>query len=128
MALVTGDVDSMFTSPSTTLALETAGKLRMLAIAGPRRDPHFLDVPTLQEAGLPGFESDTWFGLMVAAHTPPDVLAKIRADAVNAMHSPAVIKRITDIGSIPVGNSSEEFSKAILSDYEIFKQVIANAK
>jgi tripartite-type tricarboxylate transporter receptor subunit TctC len=128
MALVTGDVDSMFTSPSTTLPLETAGKLRVLAIAGPRRDAHFPDVPTLQEAGLPGFESNTWFGLMVAAHTPPDVLAKIRTDAVNAMHSPAVIKRITDIGSIPVGNTSDEFSKAILSDYEIFKRVIANAK
>lgn len=128
MSLVTGDVDSMFSSPSTTLPLETAGKLRMLAMAGPKRDPHFPDVPTLQEAGLPGFESNTWFGLMVAAHTPPEVLAKIRTDVVNVMHSPAVIKRIADIGSIPVGNTSEEFSKAILSDYEIFKQVIANAK
>jgi tripartite-type tricarboxylate transporter receptor subunit TctC len=128
MSLVTGDVDSMFSSPSTTLPLETAGKLRMLAMAGPRRDPHFPDVPTLQEAGLPGFESNTWFALLVAAHTPPDVLAKIRTDIVNAMHSPAVIKRITDIGSIPVGNSPEEFSKVIASDYDVFRQVIANAK
>jgi len=128
MALVTGDVDSMFTSPSTTLPLETAGKLRVLAIAGPRRDPHFPEVPTLQEAGLAGFESNTWFGLIVAGRTPPDVLAKIRTDVVSAMHSPAVIKRIRDIGSIPVGNTFEEFSKAILSDYEIFGRVIANAK
>lgn len=128
MSLVTGDVDSMFSSPSTTLPMEIDGKIRMLAIAGPNRDPHFPDAPTLAEAGLPGFESNTWFGLLLAAHTPPDILAKIRTDVVKAMHSPAVVKRIKDIGSIPVGNTPEEFRKAILSDYDVFGRVIANAK
>jgi tripartite-type tricarboxylate transporter receptor subunit TctC len=128
MSLVTGDVDSMFSSPSTTLPLETDGKIRVLAVAGPKRDSHVPDAPTLEEAGLPGFESNTWFGLLAAAQTPPDILAKIRADAVKAMHSPGVLKRITDIGSVPVGNTAEEFKKAILSDYDIFGRVIANAK
>jgi tripartite-type tricarboxylate transporter receptor subunit TctC len=85
-------------------------------------------VPTLAESGLPGFESNTWFALIAAAKTPPNVLAKIRVDAVKAMRSPTVLKRINDIKSIPVGNSPEEFRKTILSDYEVFGKVIAASK
>jgi tripartite-type tricarboxylate transporter receptor subunit TctC len=128
MALVTSDVQSMFSSPSTTLPLTLEGKLRVLAIAGPKRDLNIPDVPTLDESGLPGFESNTWFALMAAAKTPPDVLKKVRTDVAQAMRSPTVIKRISDIKSIPVGNTAEEFRNVIKSDYEIFGQVIANAK
>ena len=118
----------MFSSPSTTLPLTLEGKLRVLAVAGPKRDPNVPDVPTLAVSGLPGFESNTWFALMAAAKTPPEVLEKIRKDVGQAMRSPTVIKRISDIKSIPVGNTAEEFRKVIKSDYEIFGRVIANAK
>jgi tripartite-type tricarboxylate transporter receptor subunit TctC len=128
MALVTSDVQSMFSSPSTTLPLSSEGKIRVLAVAGPKRDPNVADVPTLAESGLPGFESNTWFALMASSKVPSDVLSKIRTDVAQAMRSPVVLKRISDIKSIPVGNTSEEFRKVILSDFEIFKQVIANAK
>ena len=128
MALVTSDVQSMFSSPSTTLPLSSEGKIRVLAVAGPKRDPNVPDVPTLAESGLPGFESNTWFALMASSKVPPDVLEKIRTDVAQAMRSPAVLKRINDIKSMPVGNSAEEFRKVILSDFEIFKRVIANAK
>ncbi len=128
MSLVSGEVDAMFSSPSTTQPLSSAGKIRVLAVAGPRRDPNVPDVPTLAESGLPGFESNTWFGLVAAAGTPPDVLQKIRTDVAQVMRSPAVLKRIKDIKSMPVGNTAEEFHKVILSDYEIFGRVIANAK
>ena len=128
MALVTSDVHSMFSSPSTTLPLSNEGRLRVLAVAGPKRDAHVPEVPTLAESGLAGFEGNTWFALIAAAKTPPDVLAKIRADAVKAMRSPTVLKRINDIKSIPVGNSSEEFRKIVLSDYEVFGKVIATSK
>jgi tripartite-type tricarboxylate transporter receptor subunit TctC len=128
LALVQGNVQSMFSSPSTTLPLTKEGKIRALAVAGPKRDPNVPDVPTLAESGLPGFESNTWFGLVASSKTPPEVLKKIRTDAVQAMRSPAVLKRIGDIKSIPVGNTSEEFRKVIHSDFEVFKRVIANAK
>ena len=126
--MVTSDVQSMFSSPSTTLPLTLEGKIRVLAVAGPKRDPSVPDVPTLAESGLPGFESNTWFALVAAAKTPPEVLEKIRTDVALAMRSPAVIKRINDIKSIPVGNTAEEFRKVIKSDYETFGRVIANAK
>jgi tripartite-type tricarboxylate transporter receptor subunit TctC len=128
MALVTSDVQSMFSSPSTTLPLSSEGKIRVLAVAGPKRDPNVPDVPTLGESGLPGFESNTWFALVASSKVPRDVLSKIRTDVAHAMRSPVVLKRINDIKSIPVGNTSEEFRKIILSDFEIFRAVIANAK
>jgi tripartite-type tricarboxylate transporter receptor subunit TctC len=128
MALVTSDVHSMFSSPSTTTPLSNEGKIRVLAVAGPKRDPNVPDVPTLAESGLPGFESNTWFALMASSKVPPDILQKIRADAVRAMRSPGVVKRINDIKSIPVGNDPEDFRKVILSDFEVFKRVIANTK
>jgi len=128
MALVTGDVQSMFSSPSTTLPLSNEGKLRVLAVAGPKRDANVPEVPTLAESGLPGFESNTWFALVASAKTPPDILKKIRTDVAQAMRSPAVLRRINEIKSIPVGNSSDEFRRIIAADFETFKQIIANAK
>ena len=128
LALVQGNVQAMFSSPSTTLPLTQEGKIRALAVAGPKRDKNVPNVPTLAESGLPGFESNTWFALVASAKTPPETLKKIRTDAVRAMRSPAVLKRIDQIKSVPVGNSSEEFRKVILSDFEVFKRVIANAK
>ena len=128
LALVTSDVHSMFSSPSTTLPLSSEGKIRVLAVAGPGRDSNVPDVPTLAESGLSGFESNTWFALMAASKVPPDVLEKIRTDVAQAMRSPVVLKRISEIKSIPVGNSAEEFRRVILSDFEIFKRIIANAK
>ncbi len=128
LALATSDVHSMFSSPSTTLPLSNEGKIRVLAVAAPKRDPNVADVPTLAESGLPGFESNTWFALVAAAKTPPEVLSKIRTDVANAMRSPTVLKRINDIKSTPVGNTSEEFRNIIRADYEIFGRVIANAK
>ena len=126
--MVQGSVQSMFSSPSTTLPLTKEGKIRALAVAGPRRDKNVPDVPTLAESGLPGFESNTWFALVASAKTLPEILEKIRTDAVRAMRSPAVLKRIDQINSVPVGNSSEEFRKVILSDFEVFKRVIATSK
>jgi tripartite-type tricarboxylate transporter receptor subunit TctC len=128
LAMVQGSVQSMFSSPSTTLPLTKEGKIRALAVAGPKRDKNVPDVPTLAESGLAGFESNTWFALVASAKTPPEILEKIRTDAVRAMRSPAVLKRIDQINSVPVGNSSEEFRKVILSDFEVFKRVIATSK
>jgi tripartite-type tricarboxylate transporter receptor subunit TctC len=128
LALVTSDVQSMFSSPSTTLPLSNEGKIRVLAVAGPKRDPNVPDVPTLAESGLQGFESNTWFALLASSKVPQDVLNKIRTDVAQAMRSPVVLKRIQDIKSIAVGNTAEEFRKIILSDFEVFGRVLANAK
>jgi tripartite-type tricarboxylate transporter receptor subunit TctC len=128
LALVTGDVQSMFSSPSTTMQIVRDGKVRLLAVASPTRDPNAPEAPTLVESGLPGFESNTWFALMVSSKMPADVLEKIRVDVGRAIRDPVVIKRIKDINSSPVGNTPEEFRQVIKDDLEIFRRVIAAAK
>ena len=128
MALVSGDVQSMFSSPSTTLQIVRDGKVRLLAVAGPTRDPNAPEAPTLAESGLPGFESNTWFGLIASSKVPADVLVKVRADVGRAMQDPVVIKRIKDIKSVPVGNTAEEFRQVIKDDLETFRRVISSAK
>ncbi len=127
-SLMTGDVQAMFSSPSTSLSMELAGKVRTLGVAGRSRDPNMPAVPTIAESGLPGFESNTWFALMASSKVPADVLEKIRADAIRAMHAPDVRKRILDAGSNPVGNTAEEFRKVIKDDLRTFGEIVAKVK
>jgi tripartite-type tricarboxylate transporter receptor subunit TctC len=127
-SLMTGDVQAMFSSPSTSLSMELAGKVRTIGVAGPKRDPNMPDVPTIAESGLPGFESNTWFALMASSKMSADVLEKIRNDAVRAMHAPDVRKRILDAGSSPVGNSAEEFRQVIKDDLHTFGEIVARTK
>jgi tripartite-type tricarboxylate transporter receptor subunit TctC len=127
-SVVTGDVQAMFSSPSTSLPIELDGKVRTLGVAGLARDPNMPAIPTLAESGLAGFQSNTWFALMASAKVPPDVLEKIRVDAIRAMHASDVRKRILDAGSTPIGNSAEEFRQVIKDDLETFRQVVARIK
>jgi tripartite-type tricarboxylate transporter receptor subunit TctC len=105
-----------------------AGKVRIIGVAGPARDPNVPDIPTIAESGLPGFQSNTWFALMAAAKVPAEVLDKIRLDAIRAMHEPDVRKRILGAGSSPVGNSAEEFRQVIKADLETYRQIVAKIK
>ena len=127
-AVVTGDVQALFSSPSTTLQMALAGKVRIIGVAGPARDPNVPDIPTIAESALPGFQSNTWFALMASAKVPAEVLEKIRVDAIRAMHDPDVRKRILGAGSSPVGNSAEEFRKVIKDDLEVYRQIVAKIK
>ena len=87
-SLVTGGVQAMFSSPSTTIQMASPEKVRIIGVAGPARDPNVPDIPTIAESGLPGFQSNTWFALMASAKVPADVLEKIRLDAIRATAAP----------------------------------------
>jgi tripartite-type tricarboxylate transporter receptor subunit TctC len=96
--LLSGEVQLMFSSMVAILPHIKAGKLRALATTGAKRDPALPDLPTIAEAGIPGYESGVWFGLMVAAGTPKEIIAKLNAAAVQATKSPEFVKRMTDLG------------------------------
>ncbi|MCC6891010.1 MAG: tripartite tricarboxylate transporter substrate binding protein [Hyphomicrobiales bacterium] len=128
LALVSGDVQAMFSSPSTTLSIAREGKVRILGVAGPTRDPNVPDIPTIAESGLPGFQSNTWFGLVASSKVPSGVLARIREGVARAMRSPDVLKRIADVGSRPVGNTAEEFRQVIKDDLETYRQVVTRIR
>jgi tripartite-type tricarboxylate transporter receptor subunit TctC len=109
--LLGGQVMMMFDNIPSALPHIKAGKLKALATTGAKRDPSLPDVPTIAEAGLIGYESGVWFGLMVATNTPRDIVNKLNAEVVKGTKSPEFIKRMTELGYIIHGTSPETMAE-----------------
>jgi tripartite-type tricarboxylate transporter receptor subunit TctC len=101
-----------------------AGKLHALAVIAPQRLPALPDVPTVAEAGLPGFEVTTWYGILAPAGT---IIARLNAELVKAMHSPEMKERLAGIGTEPVTNTPEEFAAYIHAEIAKWGDVIRKA-
>ena len=106
--LLGGQLDFMF-DPGIGLQQVRAGKLKLLAVGSPRRSPLFPDVPTLEEAGLKGFDADTWFGFYAPAGTPQDVVVRLNREINRILGTAAVRERITSIGGVPAPMSPADF-------------------
>ncbi len=115
--LLGGQVMMMFDNIPSALPQIKAGKLRALAVTGARRDPLLPDVPTVAEAGVPGYESGVWFGLAVPAGTPKDEIARINDAAVKGTRSPDFVKRMTEMGYSIIGSTPEQM--AVMNTAEI---------
>ena len=111
--LLAGQTNMMFDNIPSSLPHIKAGKLIALATTGAKRDPALPDVPTMQEAGVQGYESGVWFGLMVPAATPKDIIAKLNHAAGEATKSPEFIKRMHDLGYNIIPGSPEDMGKMI---------------
>ena len=111
--LLAGQVQMMFDNIPSALPYIKSGKLRGIATTGARRDPALPDLPTIAEAGVPGYESGVWFGLMVPAGTPKDIIAKLNAEAVKGARSPEFIKRMQDLGYNVIPGSPETMTDMI---------------
>jgi tripartite-type tricarboxylate transporter receptor subunit TctC len=105
-----------------------AGKLRALATTSAKRPATAADIPTLAEAGLKGYEADTWYGLFAPAKTPKPILDKIHADVVAVLQSPEIREAFAPQGAEVVANSSEEFTRQLNDDVAKWKKVIADLK
>jgi tripartite-type tricarboxylate transporter receptor subunit TctC len=115
--LLGGQVMMMFDNIPSAIPHIKSGKLRALATTGAKRDPLMPDVPTVAEAGVGGYESGVWFGLMAPAGTPREVVARLNAEAVKGTKSPDYIKRMSELGYNILGTSPEtmgEMSRAEL--------------
>jgi tripartite-type tricarboxylate transporter receptor subunit TctC len=106
------------------------GNVRALAISSPKRTPLAPELPTMAEAGVPGFESETWFGLFAPAGTPKDVVARVSADTAAALQSPDVRERFAAVGAEPVSSTPEQFLERIRADTARWAEIIkaANVK
>jgi tripartite-type tricarboxylate transporter receptor subunit TctC len=96
--LVAGQIDLIVDQTSNSMAHIRGGKIRAYAVTAPTRVPSAPDIPTVDEAGIPGFHILLWNGLWVPKGTPKDAIAKLSAAAMEALADPAVIKRLTDVG------------------------------
>ena len=122
--LLAGTVTLFFDSIPSSLPQVRAGKLRGIAVASSRRSPVLPDLPTLSEAGLAGFAADSWFGIMVPAGTPRDVIAKLNADVVRALDSAEVKDIITKQGGEVMGSTPEQMAAQIRGDREKWGRVV----
>jgi tripartite-type tricarboxylate transporter receptor subunit TctC len=109
--VIAGQVPVMFDQVSTSAQYIQSGKLRALAVTTGTRAGILPNVPTLDEAGLKGFEDSTWNGLLAPAGTPPEILARLRQEVAKILTNPELVKRFGDRGiDLAVSNTPEEFS------------------
>ncbi len=105
-----------------------SGRIRALGVTSAKRSPQLPDVPTVAEAGLPGFENTGWFGFMAPAGTPKPIIDKIHADTVKVLADQEVKDRLTQLGMAPVGNSPADFTREIAVEYERWGKVVTARK
>jgi tripartite-type tricarboxylate transporter receptor subunit TctC len=108
----------MFDAIPAVLPQLKAGRLRGLGIAIPKRSPYAPDLPTLTEAGFPGFEAVGWIGIAAPARTPAAVLDKLNAEMVAILAKPDVRERLSVLAFTPVGDSRAQFTAYIKSEIE----------
>jgi tripartite-type tricarboxylate transporter receptor subunit TctC len=100
----------MFDNIPSSLPHIKSGRLRAIATTGAKRDPALPDLPTIAEAGVKGYESGVWFGIMVPAATPRDIVMKLNTAAVQATKAPEFVKRMTDLGYNIIPGSPEQMA------------------
>lgn len=123
-ALIGGQVDLFFDNIGSMYAQHAAGNARILAVTTAKRSPLLPDVPTIAEAGLPGFASSTWFGLVAPPNTPAAIADKIHDDVVEVLNMPDVKQKFRDAGVAPVGESRKEAGAFMEEERARWKQVI----
>lgn len=111
--LIAGRVQVCFCNIATAMPLIKDEKLRALAVTSPTRSPIAPDLPTMQEAGLPGFTADAWFGLVAPSGTAEPIGAKLQQVVAKLLAERNLHKTLTELGMVPVGNSARDFTSAL---------------
>ncbi len=109
--LIGGQVSMMFINMPTGIGHVKSGKARILAVSSLRRVSQLPEVPTVDQAGLKGYDTQAWSGLYAPAGTPPEVIAKLNAEVVKILKMPVVREQLAAQGAEPVGDSPEEFAR-----------------
>jgi tripartite-type tricarboxylate transporter receptor subunit TctC len=125
--LLGGHILFMFDNLSSSLPQHQSGKLRILAVCTPERSRHLPDVPTMSEAGLPGFVSVAWFGLVAPPGTPDDIVAKLNVDVVAALRTAEVRAKFQAQGAEPMGTSVADTAAFLERERTLWGGVIAKA-
>jgi tripartite-type tricarboxylate transporter receptor subunit TctC len=127
-ALLGGEIQFSFLTASAVLPNARANRLRALAVTGRARVGAAPDLPTMMEAGVPGFEFESWIGLFAPAGTPPDILAAISAETVRALRQPDIVARLPGWGGEAVGSSPEVFAARYRGDIAKLGKVVTEAR
>lgn len=126
--LLGGQINMSFDTVTPVLPHIKAGKLRALAVTTSKRSAALPDVPTLDEAGLKGFNMGTWFGVLAPAGTPAEVVTRLNTDIVKIIQSQDFRKKMDEIGAVPIGDTPTQMASQIKDDTERFAKLVKDAK
>jgi tripartite-type tricarboxylate transporter receptor subunit TctC len=122
--LMAGQIDMMFDNISSIGPHAKAGRVRGIAVSGPRRSPVFPDLPTIAEAGVKGYETVAWGGVIGPAKMPREIILKIHQEVRNALASPPVVERYQQLDTEPDGGTPEEFLELVRRETPKWAEVI----
>lgn len=123
--LIGGNTDLMFDNLPSALPQIKAGKLKALAVTSAERSAAVPELPTIAEAaGLKGYEASSWFGLLVPAGTPHDIVARVQQETAKALATPAMKERLLAQGAIPSGMAPADFAKMIAAETKKWAEVV----
>ena len=122
--LIAGHVDLMFESLQSIAPIARAGKVHALAVSGDHRSPAFPDLPTIAEAGVPGYVAATWTGIVAPAGVPRPIVDKLNAAINKALKSEAFLEKFAKFGDEPGGGTPEDFAATIKSDSAKWAEVV----
>ena len=125
--IIGGNVQMMFDTTSSAMGNIKSGKFKPLAVMSSKRSSELPQVPTLAEAGVPGFEMSTWYGMFVTAGTPADTVRKLQIELQRVLKLPDVQARLKGLGGEPGAISPEEFAKFNQREFESFGALIKRA-
>jgi tripartite-type tricarboxylate transporter receptor subunit TctC len=125
--LMSGTLQLVFGNLNDMLPHSKAGKLRMLGIATAKRSTLAPEVPTLAEAGYPGPEWDSWYGLVVPAKTPKPIVDKLSAEVTRALQKAEVRDKMLAVGFVPAGGTPEEFRAFLQEKLASYSKTIREA-
>jgi tripartite-type tricarboxylate transporter receptor subunit TctC len=124
IGLLSGEIPVMFTTPPTAMPYIQAGRLRPLGVTTTKRAEALPDVPTISEAGVPGYESVQWFGMLVPVGTPRPVIDRLHQEITRSLRASEMKERLNSLGLDVVGSTPEEFGTYIKSETEKWAKVI----
>jgi tripartite-type tricarboxylate transporter receptor subunit TctC len=111
-------------NPVEVLAHIRAGRLRALAVASDKRFPSLPDVPTVSEAGLPGYEATVWWGLVAPAATPQAIVHQLNVETNKALADPSIAGKLNELGVVLTPGTPEQFAAFVKSQTELWSGVI----
>ena len=122
--VLAGNMNMMFNSIAPLVGHIKAGRVRVLGIASAKRWSQLPEVPTISEAGVPGFEAVNWFGMFAPAKTPQPIIARLNDAVVKVVRSPETRLQFTALGADAVGSSPDEFAQFVRRDMEQYAKIV----
>jgi tripartite-type tricarboxylate transporter receptor subunit TctC len=127
IAVISGETSMMLESSTSTLSFVKDGKLRALAVTSKKRSFAIPEIPTVEEAGVPGYVFEVWYGFFVPTGTPAAVIGRLQAEVRKALAAPLVKERLAAMGTEPVGSAPEEFQKVLQVEFRKWAKLVKDA-